>query len=161
MPFDGIELRAPVALDTGLFPIWSRHGSRLWFEARSRRGRCKTAPSSLRAPVSPDDAAQTVQLLEDARDLIKDPQHWTQGTYRSFRGRRCAVGALRAMARRLSGPGPAWAAHRLLIDIARSRGFASVEAMNDHSSHHDVVSAFDEAIRRAGISAMVTHEAAA
>ena len=161
MPFDGTELGAPAALDTGLFPIWSRHGGRLWLEARSRRERRRKAPASLRALVSPDYAAQTVQLLEDARDLIKDPQHWTQGTYRSFRGRRCAIGALRAVARRLSGPSPAWAAHRLLIDIARSRGFASVEAMNDHSSHHDVVSAFDEAVRRAEITAMVAREAVA
>jgi hypothetical protein len=161
MPFDGTELGAPAALDTGLFPIWSRHGCRLWFEARSRRGRGKTAAVGLRAPVAPDYPVQTVRLLEDARELIKDPQHWTQGTYRSFRGRRCAVGALRAIARRLSGPNPAWAAHRLLIDIARSRGFASVEAMNDHSSHRDVLSAFDEAIRRAEIAAMAAEEAAA
>jgi hypothetical protein len=147
MPLDGIDFGTPTALDTGLFPIWSKHGARTWISAHARSGRRgKIAPESLRTPLQPDRYAATVQLLHEARGLIEDPHGWTQGTYRSFRGRRCAIGALRAAARHMNGPEPAWAAHQLLINIARSRGFASVEAMNDHSSHPAVLGAFDEAI---------------
>ena len=151
MPLDGIDFGTPQALDTGLFPIWSKHGCRVWVDGRARRG--TSAPAGLRAPLSPGHGALAVQLLQDARGLIEDPGHWTQGAYRSLRGRRCAVGALRAAARRADGPEPAWAAHQLLINIARSRGFASVEAMNDHSSHAAVLCAFDEAIAWADAAA--------
>lgn len=151
MPLDGIDFGTPTALDTGLFPIWSKQGCRVWVDAHARR--VKAAPTALRAPLSPEHGVHTVQLLQDARELIEDPSHWTQGTYRSFRGRRCAIGALRAAARRSTGPEPAWAAHQLLINIARSRGFASVEAMNDHSSHAAVLGAFDEAIAWAEVTA--------
>ena len=154
MPLDGIDFGTPAPLDTGLFPIWSKHGRRLWAATHTRRDRRgKAAPATLRVPLSPEHGAITVRLLQDARELIEDPNHWTQGTYRSFRGRRCAVGALRVAARRSNGPEPAWAAHQLLINIARSRGFASVEAMNDHSSHGAVLGAFDEAIAWAEVTA--------
>jgi hypothetical protein len=147
MPLDGIDFGTPPALDTGLFPIWSKHGCRVWIDAHARRtGRGRPTPASLRLPAPPHRQALTVRLLREARALIEDADGWTQGTYRSFRGRRCAIGALRAAARRMTGPEPAWAAHRLLINTARARGFASVEAMNDHSSHTAVLSAFDEAI---------------
>jgi hypothetical protein len=96
-----------------------------------------------------------MQLLLDAKSLIEDPKNWTRGTYRSFTGRHRAIGALRAVAGRLRSPSPAWSAHELLIKIARSRGFASVEAMNDKSSHAAVLAAFDEAIGLAQSAALV------
>jgi hypothetical protein len=145
MPFDGTYFAVPTPSDTGLFPVWSRHGCRLWFETRLRRGR-HMAPATLRAPSPIDRDAAVAELLRDAKGLISDPQNWTRRTYRSFGGQRCAVGALRAAARRLSDPTLGWEAHGLLIDVARSRGFTNVETMNDRSSHAAVLAAFDRAI---------------
>jgi hypothetical protein len=150
MPFDGTDFRAPPALDTGIFPLWSKHGFRLWLKARFRPEDRKIMPASLRAPCQGGRDAAVAQLLRDARDMIADPHDWTQRIYRSFRGRRCAVGALRAAASRLDDPSLAWSAHGLLIKVARSRGFTNVEAMNDRSSHAAVLRAFDEAIVLAG-----------
>jgi hypothetical protein len=147
MPFDGTYFPAPTPSDTGLFPIWSRHGCRLWFEARLRRNRSSDA--LLRAPVPADRDLAVAGLLREAKGMISDPENWTRRTYRSFGGQRCAVGALRAAAKRLDDPGIAWSAHALLIDVARSRGFTNVETMNDRSSHAAVLAAFDQAIRTA------------
>lgn len=162
MPFDGTDFELRTTLDTGLFPIWSKHGCRRWVETRLRReGRGKGTGALLRAPSPSDRDAAIVLLLQEARALIEDPKNWTQGTYRSFRGRYCAVGALRAVARRLSGPVPAWSAHELLINIARSRGFASVEAMNDRSSHAAVLALFDETIALAQSAVLARRKAVA
>jgi hypothetical protein len=150
MPFDGTDFRAPPALDTGIFPLWSKHGFRLWLKARFRPEARKVMPVGLPAPSPVDRDVQVAQLLRGARELIADPRDWTQRIYRSFRGRRCAVGALRAAAAGLDDPSIAWSAHGLLIKIARSRGFTNVEAMNDRSSHAAVLRAFDEAIALAG-----------
>jgi hypothetical protein len=38
------------------------------------------------------------------------------------------------------------AAHGVLLAVAQRRGFGSIEALNDCSSHERVLSAFDEAI---------------
>ncbi len=148
MPFDGTYFPAPRPSDTGLFPIWSRHGCRLWFGARLRRDR-RDAATLLRAPHPADRDLAVAGLLREAKGLIDDPETWTRRTYRSFGGQRCAVGALRAAAKRLDDPSIAWSAHALLIDVARSRGFTNVETMNDRSSHAAVLAAFDQAIRTA------------
>jgi hypothetical protein len=148
MPFDGRYFPTPTPYDTGLFPIWSRHGCRLWFEARLHRKK-NTAPSALRAPSPADRNLAVADLLRDAKELINGPKDWTRRTYRSFGGQRCAVGALRAAAKRLTDPSIGWSAHALLIDVARSRGFTNVETMNDRSSHAAVLAAFDQAIRAA------------
>jgi hypothetical protein len=150
MPFDGTHFSAPPAIDTGIFPLWSRHGFRLWIKARFRAGQGRALPEVMRAPSHGDRDAAVVQLLRDARTLIANPGDWTQRIYRSLRGRRCAVGALRAAASHLGDPSLAWSAHALLIKIARSRGFTNVEAMNDRSSHAAVLRAFDDAIILAG-----------
>jgi hypothetical protein len=147
MPFDGTYFPAPTPSDTGLFPIWSRHGCRLWFDARLRRSRLGDA--LLRAPMPADRGMEVAGLLREAKGMIGDPENWTRRTYRSFGGQRCAVGALRAAAKRLDDPSIAWSAHALLIDVARSRGFTNVETMNDRSSHAAVLAAFDQAIRTA------------
>jgi hypothetical protein len=118
----------------------------VWFQARLR-GKKTAAPTMLRAPTPADRGLVVADLLRDARGLIADPKDWTRRTYRSFGGQRCAVGALRAAAKRLDDPTIAWAAHAMLIDVARSRGFTNVETMNDRSSHAAVMAAFDQAIR--------------
>src|SRR5579863_2845379 len=159
MPFDGTGLQTPAVFDTGIFPIWSRHGGRLWLKAYFRRERRERITEALLRAPAPADRGETVErLLRDARDLIEDPRYWMRGTYRWFRGRRCAVGALRAAARRLRDPVPAWAAHAYLIAVARSRGFTNVEAMNDRSSHAAVLRAFDEAVALAHTAAVTRYE---
>jgi hypothetical protein len=148
MPFDGTFFPATTPYDTGLFPLWSRHGCRLWFQTRLR-GKKPAAPAMLREPTPAVRGLAVTEVLRDARDMIADPKDWTRRTYRSFGGQRCAVGALRAAAKRLDDPTIAWSAHALLIDVARSRGFTNVETMNDRSSHAAVMAAFDQAIRAA------------
>ena len=144
MPFDGTYFPTTTPHDTGLFPLWSRHGCRLWFQTRWR-----ATPTLLRAPAPAERGLAVADLLRDARAMIADPKDWTRRTYRSFGGQRCAIGALRAAAKRLDDPAIAWSAHALLIDVARSRGFTNVETMNDRSSHAAVMAAFDQAIRAA------------
>jgi hypothetical protein len=147
MPFDGTDFQAPTALDTGLFPIWSKHSCRNWIEARFHWGRRGDKGQVVLRVLPPADREATIiLLLQHAKGLIEDPKNWTRGTYRSLSGRHCAVGALRAVAACLKSPSPAWSAHEFLIRVARLRGFTSVEAMNDHSSHAEVLGAFDEAI---------------
>jgi hypothetical protein len=148
MPFDGTYFPATTPYDTGLFPLWSRHGCRLWFQTRLH-GTKPTAPTMLRAPTPGERGLAVADLLRDAKDMIVDPKDWTRRTYRSFGGQRCAIGALRAAAKHLNDPAIAWSAHSLLIDVARSRGFTNVETMNDRSSHAAVMAAFDQAIRTA------------
>jgi hypothetical protein len=148
MPFDGTYFPATTPYDTGLFPLWSRQGCRLWYQTRLR-GKKATAPTMLRAPTPAERGLAVADLLRDAKDMINDPKDWTRRTYRSFGGQRCAVGALRAAGKRLSDPTLAWSAHAMLIDVARSRGFTNVETMNDRSSHAAVMAAFDQAIRTA------------
>jgi len=87
-----------------------------------------------------------LRVLEEARGLIEQREDWTQGTLETIRGKRCAAGALRLAADFLNYPAAAWVAHDLLTDIAIERGFASIEALNDHSRHETVLSAFDMAI---------------
>jgi len=160
MPLDGTDFEAPMAADTGLSWVLSKRGCS-WIEARLlRRGRGSNIAVILRALVPVDRNTTIVRLLQDAKGLIEDPRNWTRRAYRSLRGRHCAVGALRAISGRLKGPSPAWSALELLIKVARSRGFASVEAMNDGSSHDAVLAAFDEAIALAQCADFAGSEAA-
>lgn len=73
MPFDGTYFPAPRPSDTGLFPIWSRHGCRLWFGARLRRDR-RDAATLLRAPHPADRDLAVAGLLREAKGLIDDPE---------------------------------------------------------------------------------------
>jgi hypothetical protein len=98
-----------------------------------------------RSSPEPIDAA-VVRVLEEARGLIEQREDWTQGTLETFRGERCAVGALRLAADFLNYPLAGRLARDLLTKIAIERGFASIEALNDHSRHEIVLSVFDMAI---------------
>jgi hypothetical protein len=90
-----------------------------------------------------------VQVLSLARTLIEDERHWIQRRYETLDGRRCAVGALRSAGRLLTARSLNVDAHNLLLEVAIGRGFTDIEKMNDHSTHGQVVSAFDIAIARA------------
>ena len=89
------------------------------------------------------------QLLITARGLIEQEGRWIRGHYATLDGRHCAVGALRAAALRLDARRVGRAAHDVLRDVVRERGFRSIEQMNDHSTHAEVIGAFDTAIQLA------------
>lgn len=144
MPFDNVEFRTRSAppSDPALparSPGWRGVVSGL--AARLRR--------KLRPAPEPLDAA-VLRVLEEARGLIELREDWTQGTYESWRGERCAVGALRSAANFLDYASAGATAHALLAAVARRRGYASVEAMNDRSRHDEILAAFDEALDAAG-----------
>jgi hypothetical protein len=147
MPFDGREFITTPVQDGRRRPrVWG-----LLCQAGSKfrpRGRSLPAegPDGL-----PDGSplAATVQVLRLGRTLIEDERHWIQRRYETLDGRRCAVGALRSAARLLALRSLNAEAHNLLLEVAVGRGFTDIEKMNDHSSHAQVVSAFDMAIARA------------
>jgi hypothetical protein len=140
MPFDGVAEVGIVSADQVFPSLWAA-GGRLWIRSRLRRwGR----PAVALSPGAHYAAAAL--LLEDAKSLIEERDRWLQGTYRWFRGRRCAIGALCAAAAKISDMRVAQSAHALLLTVADSRRFTSVEGMNDHSSHSEVIRAFDDAI---------------
>lgn len=106
------------------------------------------------APERSDAADVTaLHLLRAARALIEAEEAWGQGAYQTLSGKRCAIGALRAAATAARAEwresGAKAQAHAHLLAVARGRGFASVELMNDGSSHAQVLAAFDEAAARA------------
>jgi hypothetical protein len=88
-------------------------------------------------------------LLRRARLMIDVEDRWVQGYYSTSDGRRCAMGALRGAARHSDSRRVRARAHHLLREVARERGFQSVEGMNDRCTHHQVMAAFDLAIRTA------------
>jgi hypothetical protein len=102
----------------------------------------------------PGETARTVTPLEvanllwDARHLIEEEKHWLRGAYHRTPGHFCAVGALRR-AGRAASPAAVIAAHNLLLGVARSGGFPTIEQMNDRTCHEFVLSAFDSAIASA------------
>jgi hypothetical protein len=149
MPFDGVADVEIVSAEQVFPSLWAA-GGRLWIRSRFRRwGR---QPAVAFSPGAHYAAAAL--LLEDAKSLIEDRSRWLQGTYRWFRGRRCAIGALCAAAAKIDDMRVAQSAHALLLAVADSRRFTSVEGMNDHSSHAQVMSAFDQAVALAWAHAL-------
>lgn len=153
MPFDGFEIEIEGTDGASVFPSLCAGGCRLWIKGRLRRWSRKRKPPTALVPGGHYGAVAL--LLTDARALIGERGHWVQGTYRGFRGQRCAVGALCAAARRIGDVRVLQSAHALLLRVADSRCFYTVESMNDQSTHADVVRAFDEAIAIAWAKAMV------
>jgi hypothetical protein len=144
MPFDGSEFVAnPV--ETG-----ARHPG-IWAVLRAAASQFRPSAKGLLPTILPSDSpgVGTVQVLSLARSLIEDEQHWIQRRYETLDGRRCAVGALRCATRLMSLRNLNLDAHNLLLEVAIGRGFSDIEKMNDHSTHRQVVSAFDVAIDRA------------
>ena len=137
MPFDGSGFIRAIPDPMPLRPSWL---ARLLSALRAR-ARQPSPPAVL------DDAV--LRVLEEARGLIELREDWTQGTLETLRGARCAVGAVRIAADFLDYPAPGQVALSLLARVAASRGFASIEAMNDRSRHGHVLAAFDEAIEAA------------
>jgi len=147
MPFDGSEFIAtPVRTGTKHPGFWQVVRQ----AARRMRPGAKALPLEF-PQSSPTEApaVATVQVLSLARTLIEDERHWIQRRYETLDGRRCAVGALRSAGRLLTARSLNVDAHNLLLEVAIGRGFTDIEKMNDHSTHGQVVSAFDIAIARA------------
>jgi hypothetical protein len=161
MPFDGLQVsrRGAVSVRPGAagklrdrwqaLTLWLRFGERAsGVEALER-----TAPSELAD-------SGTVQVLMAAAALIEPPHKWIRGAYRTFGGRYCAMGALQAAglaydhATRIR-------ARRLLVSVARARGFPTVERLNDTSTHGEVLAAFDAAITLAIAERMAAYPMAA
>jgi hypothetical protein len=143
MPLDSAEFFSahPPVRPSDASPPYSRPSG--W------RGVARALAAGLRrrfhpAP-EPLDVA-VLRVLEEARGLVEQREDWTRGSYESWRGERCAVGAVRLAAEFLDYPAAGTAAHLLLAEVARRRGYSSVEAMNDRSRHDEVVAAFDEAL---------------
>jgi len=147
MPFDGSEFIATPVQDV---PAWPGLWALLWQAAHRLRPSARGLPAEFPGSVPADSAeAATVQVLRLARSLIEDERHWIQRRYETLDGRRCAVGALRGAARLLALRSLNSDAHSLLLDVAVGRGFTDIEKMNDHSTHGQVLAAFDVAIARA------------
>src|SRR5215472_13851817 len=73
MPFDGTHFETPRVRDTGLFPIWSTWGRRLWVKTRFCRGKSVNTDGMMRLWLAPaDHDAAIIQLLQDAKGLIAD-----------------------------------------------------------------------------------------
>jgi len=143
MPFDGV-IDVEIVSEDQVFPSLWAAGSRLWVRSRLQQWRSRQKPAvsfSSRAHY-----AAVALLLEESKALIEDRDRWLQGTYRWFRGRRCAMGALYAAAVKFDDVRVAASAHGLLLHVAETRRFTTVEGMNDHSSHEKIMTAFDEAI---------------
>jgi hypothetical protein len=149
MPFDGSMFTADKPVASEARPkvyspgLWQRIGTALAVLVAPTRAREFRLPlSPMRTPPDP------VEMLGVARDLIADERSWVQRRYETRDGRRCAVGALRNAARLMHGTAPHGEAVSNLLAVATSRGFNDIETMNDHSTHAQVISAFDEAIIR-------------
>lgn len=106
----------------------------------------------------------TKELLIEARALIADPKHWTQGAYaRDEQGRNvsehssravcyCSVGALLCAVRTDAcyGSGNNYVkARNYLNGAARALGSSGIMVLNDSSTHEVVLVAFDVAIKGA------------
>jgi hypothetical protein len=145
MPFDGLDYRhstAPAAQSS----LWARLTA--WVLGTPRV--TKPPASWAFEPIPADHPnALTVQVLTAGRALIEDRKDWVQRRYETRDGRRCAVGALRGVARIMNLHESPIKAQSILLSVAMGRGFNDIESMNDNSSHQQVLSAFDEAIAKA------------
>lgn len=149
MPFDGTAfISSPPAIPEAVpHGLWQR--TRAAWERVVHRTRARALEVPM--PAAPTrESTLALQTLVLARGLIADERGWVQRRYETRDGRRCAVGALRGAARMMRDPVPHGEAVSSLLAVAMSRGFTDIETMNDHSTHAQVVSAFDDAIRRVG-----------
>lgn len=142
MPFDGSDFLGKSSSPPTFPPLGRGLWNRLRVLARSFLPNAPPRPDPLQDGL-------VVELLTAARGLIEDKRCWVQQDYETRDGRYCAVGALRYAARFIGPPDPLVSASRLLLGVARERGFSKIEKMNDRSSHARVLTAFDEALTRA------------
>ncbi|HJS84535.1 MAG TPA: hypothetical protein VJ779_03675 [Acetobacteraceae bacterium] len=146
MPFDGLGSHSSQSSNSRLLAACRNVGDALalmWPPGLAAR---RAEAMSLRKSIEP---VAVPALLCAARTLIASEEKWAKGRLRTHDGRFCAMGAVLQVS--ALGPGrhfrkPAFA---YLRAVARQRNFSTVEAMNDCSTHAEVLAAFDEAIRLA------------
>jgi hypothetical protein len=97
-----------------------------------------------------------VQILREAKRLIADRRHWTRRRYELTTyqlgvpiTQRCAIGALRWATIQLKAePIDYLLAHKTMKQSAYSLfGAATVEKVNDHTTHAQVMNLFDHSIQ--------------
>ncbi len=140
MPFDGLNF--PQSR-----PAPGRAFARAGEAARDLMQRGFRGVAALAKPASVKfQEISPAHLLGTARSLIRDEGKWIRGQFHRPNRRYCAVGALRAAARQLHAGESLPVALGLLRQIAKMRGFDTIERMNDSSSHAEVLTSFDLAI---------------
>ncbi|MBV9654799.1 MAG: hypothetical protein JOZ42_09580 [Acetobacteraceae bacterium] len=153
MPFDGSafsptaeQVTAPLSPEPSPARSTWRQRLRSLFAPEGWTGDIHGFVPGTRSPVTEPTVGEVLLL---ARRLIEHEDRWIKGHYATLDGRHCAVGALRAAALRLDARRIGRSAQDHLRDLSRARGFRSIEQMNDHSSHAEVLDLFDAAIRSA------------
>jgi hypothetical protein len=146
MPFDGAD-HGPKATLGGR--LSSGRAEEAWYDHWQGLFERRAPHARLRKAAPEGDTTPVLRLLGEARCLIEARERWTRGVYETPRGTYCAVGALHAASRHLRDAAAEHAAHKLLLAVVGQRGFPNVEAMNDRSTHEQVLAAFDEAIMAA------------
>lgn len=151
MPFDGKEFKYSVKFGEPASDA-EAHGKLRWLFGQSLRSLAATVvgKQAYAVPQRMPESTELVaaQLLRSAQAMIEREEMWVQGRYNARGGRHCAIGALRA-AGRFYHSETLRLAHALLHNVANSRGYDSVEKMNDASTHNQVLTAFASAIASA------------
>ena len=120
MPFDGV-VEVEIVSEDQVFPsVWAPGGC-LWIRSLLQKWHRGKAPAVAFSEGA--HYAAVALLLEEAKFLIEDQERWLQGTYRWFRGRRCAIGALFAVAPKFGDVRVARSAHILLLKVSGARFF--------------------------------------
>jgi hypothetical protein len=99
----------------------------------------------------------TVTIMERAREVIADPEHWCRGSFARGRGgvsvsvgdvsarRYCAIGAIILAALEITGDTSR--ARELACSVAtKISETGSLVVVNDHQGHAAVLALFDKAI---------------
>ncbi len=146
MPFDGSEISNMVSAPSprvlaGLPRAWYQR-TKSWFSVALLRGLIP----AMRTPGQVASDCRVVALLTQARALVADETHWVQGRYATTDHRYCAIGAVRAAARGTFGWYTSRETQRLLHREAGCAGYPTMESLNDHSTHRQVLATFDAAI---------------
>lgn len=105
----------------------------------------------------------TLDVLQQARALISDPEHWTQGYWARRESRLglvecvpddpdavcwCAAGAINKVAQARMFADPAIDTLELALPLDYRHRAAPIFAFNDERTHAEVLHAFDTAIAR-------------
>lgn len=137
MPFDGTSIPQQILAPRGAIV-------RAWDATRNLARRGFPAISALSRVDRPDTSPAL--LLRAARSMIMREDNWIRGHFHRPNRRYCAVGAIRAAARQLHARESLPVALGLLRQVAKVRGFDTIERMNDASTHAEVLTSFDLAI---------------
>lgn len=93
------------------------------------------------------DAARVHELLVNARELISDPEHWTQGmaerVYRSGGVSYCSLGALTK-----ASTNGYYFSQAYIEMTAAIPGIQGIVTFNDTHTHEQVLAIFDKVIKK-------------